>query len=67
MLLVALLYDLINPGIPNLEPPKYLTIKIAAFIICLLFNTFNIGRPALPLGSPASVENSSILLLFNSL
>ena len=61
---VVIPYDLIKPGIPSFEPPKYRTTYIETLIRFLLFKLFKMGSPALPLGSPESVENSSILLLF---
>ena len=50
----AFLYDLINPGIPNLVPPKYLTVMIIILVNLYFSIWLNIGFPAVDLGSPSS-------------
>ena len=49
-----LVYALTRPPAPSFIPPKYL-ITIARILFKLLFsNTFRIGKPAVPDGSPSS-------------
>ena len=51
----AVLYAFIKPGTPNNVPPKYRTTMMAVFVISLLSICPNIGRPAVPDGSPSSL------------
>ncbi len=53
-LAVLLVYALIKPFAPSFIPPKYLTTITKIFDSLLLSNTFKIGIPAVPPGSPSS-------------
>ena len=61
--LAASEYALIRPPVPRSVPPKYLVTIIRQFAIPLLSSTSSIGFPAVPEGSPSSL-NLFISLLF---
>ena len=50
------LYARIKPPAPSLVPPKYLVTTAKTFRNSFTLSTSNIGTPAVPLGSPSSLE-----------